>query len=201
MLGGVRLVDVLHVHDSRDLRQTAAAPPRHAGGLVNLLVIRHAVAEDRESFAEQGKDDSLRPLTEDGRRKMQRATRGIQWMVPSVGVIATSPFVRATQTAQVVGKLYRSAAIVPVDALIPDAEPRDFLAWLDSQEIVAPVAAVGHEPHLGSLVWWLLNGERTEERIQLANEHRHHGDLRVHRPPAAQHLPLRAMHSSWRRVT
>ena len=76
---------------------------------MNLLVIRHAVAEDRETFAEQGKDDSLRPLTDDGRRKMQRAARGIQSMVPSVGVIATSPFVRATQTAQVVGKSARGA--------------------------------------------------------------------------------------------
>jgi phosphohistidine phosphatase len=150
-----------------NLRQTAAARPRYAGGLVNLLVIRHAVAEDRETFAEQGKDDSLRPLTDDGRRKMQRAARGIQSMVPSVGVIATSPFVRATQTAQVVGKVYRAAAIIPVDALTPDADPRDFLAWLDNQDSVAPVAAVGHEPHLGSLVWWLLTGERAEERIRL----------------------------------
>ena len=144
----------------------AAAPPLHAGGTLNLLIIRHAVAEDRETFAEQGKDDSLRPLTDAGRRKMQRAARGLQCMVPSVSVIGTSPFVRAAQTAQIVGKVYRAAAIVPVDALTPDGQPNDFLAWLESQPIVAPVVAIGHEPHLGSLVWWLLTGERDDGRIQ-----------------------------------
>jgi phosphohistidine phosphatase SixA len=34
---------------------------------VDLLVIRHAIAEDREVFAGTGKDDSLRPLTDRGR--------------------------------------------------------------------------------------------------------------------------------------
>jgi phosphohistidine phosphatase len=34
---------------------------------MNLLVIRHAIAEDKEAFAKTGRNDDLRPLTEAGR--------------------------------------------------------------------------------------------------------------------------------------
>jgi len=30
---------------------------------MDLLIVRHAIAEDREEFARSGKDDVLRPIT------------------------------------------------------------------------------------------------------------------------------------------
>ena len=45
---------------------------------MNFLVIRHAIAEDREAWALTGVSDDERPLTEAGRRKMKRAVRGLQ---------------------------------------------------------------------------------------------------------------------------
>ena len=36
---------------------------------MRVLLIRHAIAEDRADFAKTGQDDGLRPLARDGRRK------------------------------------------------------------------------------------------------------------------------------------
>jgi phosphohistidine phosphatase len=134
---------------------------------VELLVIRHGVAEERENFAAMGKDDSLRPLTKEGRRKMERGARALRRVLPALNVIATSPYTRATQTANIVAAAYDDVAVEQVDALTPDGRPQDFLAWLRTRDAGDRVAAVGHEPHLGALVYWLLTGETAEGRIAM----------------------------------
>jgi phosphohistidine phosphatase len=134
---------------------------------VELLVIRHGVAEEREDFAATGKDDSLRPLTKEGRWKMERGARALRRALPSLNVIATSPFTRAAQTAKIVAAAYDDVDVERVDALTPEGRPQAFLAWLRGRESDERVAAVGHEPHLGSLVYWLLTGEAVEGRIAM----------------------------------
>ena len=49
---------------------------------MKLLLIRHAIAEEREDFARTGKDDRLRPLTDEGRKKMKQAARGLRKIAP-----------------------------------------------------------------------------------------------------------------------
>jgi phosphohistidine phosphatase len=134
---------------------------------VELLVIRHGVAEERETFAATGQDDSLRPLTKEGRWKMERVAKGLQRLLPSVSLVATSPFTRAVQTAKIVADRYGLAELQHLDALTPDGKPRAFMTWLRERESDDRVAVVGHEPHLGSLVSWLLTGEAIEGRIAL----------------------------------
>jgi phosphohistidine phosphatase len=65
-------------------------------------VIRHAPAADRAEFAKTGKDDSERPLTDDGKTKMRRAARGLRSLVPKLDLLASSPYVRAHETAEIV---------------------------------------------------------------------------------------------------
>ena len=134
---------------------------------MELLVIRHGVAEEREDFAATGKDDSLRPLTKEGRWKMERGARALRHAIPSLNVIATSPFTRAAQTAKIVAAAYDDVGVERLDALTPEGRPQAFLAWLRGRESDDRVAAVGHEPHLGSLVYWLLTGEVVEGRIAM----------------------------------
>ena len=134
---------------------------------MELLVIRHGVAEEREDFAATGQDDPLRPLTKEGRRKMERGARALRRVLPALNVIATSPYTRATQTANIVAAAYDDVAVEQVDALTPESRPQDFVAWLRTREPGERVAAVGHEPHLGALVYWLLTGETVEGRIAM----------------------------------
>lgn len=122
---------------------------------MELLVIRHAIAEDRVEFAATGAPDDLRPLTDAGRSKLRRALRGLRTQVPKLDVLATSPLTRTTQTAEIIAERY---ALVPepLDALVPDAAPDALVPWLQGQAADATIAVVGHEPHLGSLVGWLI---------------------------------------------
>ena len=134
---------------------------------MELLVIRHGVAEEKEKFAETGEDDSLRPLTKEGRWKMEQVAKGLRRALPSLDLIATSPFKRAEQTAKIVADAYRKAELESLDALTPDSRPQAFMQWLRERESSDRVAAVGHEPHLGALVSFMLTGEGIEGRFAL----------------------------------
>ena len=62
---------------------------------MQLLVIRHAIAVEREDFARTGKDDRLRPLTDEGRKKMKQGAKGLRQLAPRIDLLATSPLTRA----------------------------------------------------------------------------------------------------------
>lgn len=133
---------------------------------MKLLVIRHAVAMDRDEFAESGESDDLRPLTDDGAREMKRVAKGLRREVEAIDILATSPLVRAVQTARIVAKAYRMEVADPTTSLLPEASPDEleqFCAGLGAKEVIA---VVGHEPHLSGLVTWLMAGQR-ESRIRL----------------------------------
>lgn len=126
---------------------------------MQLLVIRHAIAEDRDEFAETGHDDSERPLTRIGRRRMRRNARGLRRIAPVIDQIASSPYVRAFATAEIVAEtLGVKGEIAIVDALTPEQQSEALLPWLSSLPPESTVAIVGHEPHLGRLVTWLMTG-------------------------------------------
>lgn len=132
---------------------------------MQLLVIRHAIAEDRDAFASSGRDDSERPLTAAGRDKMRQAVAGLRHVVPKIELLASSPYVRAIQTAEVVAEAY-GMDIKKVDALVPEAPLQRFLVWLERKASAEVIAVVGHEPHLGELVTWLMTG-LPEGRVEM----------------------------------
>jgi phosphohistidine phosphatase len=125
---------------------------------MDLLVVRHAVAEDRESFAKTGKDDGERPLTAEGRRKLEKGVRGLRRLVASIDLLATSFLVRAVQTGEMLEKAYGIDRPVRLRELAPDADPAALVPWLRRQRGSSLVAIVGHEPHLSSAVAYLLTG-------------------------------------------
>jgi phosphohistidine phosphatase len=130
---------------------------------MKLLLIRHAIAEEREDFARTGKDDRLRPLTDEGRKKMKQAARGLRKIVPGIDLLATSPLIRAAQTGAIVDSVYGGLKEVEIDELSPEATANDFLRWLRKQQKAECIAAVGHEPSISLLLSWLLTGN--ERRI------------------------------------
>jgi phosphohistidine phosphatase len=134
-----------------------ADSPHLSRTVMNLILIRHAIAEERDAFAESGQEDSFRPLTSEGKKKMKRGAAGLRRVTPTIDLLASSPLVRAKDTAEIVMKEYGLSRIELVDALVPDARPTQFLQWLRGVQ-VDTVAAVGHEPHLSQLASWLVGG-------------------------------------------
>ena len=132
---------------------------------MKLLIVRHAIAMDRDEFAATGKSDDFRPLTTAGRRRMRGVAKGLATtVVPDL--IATSPLTRAMDTAKILARAYGVEVGAAVDALRPESPPEEFAAWARTQRAESTVAVVGHEPHLSQLVAWLTTG-RSSAFIEL----------------------------------
>lgn len=126
---------------------------------MQLLLIRHAIAEDRYAFARTGQSDDHRPLTERGRERMKRAAAGLRTLVPELDVLATSPLTRAVETAEIVARAYDDMPIERVDAL-GSGDVHELAEWLKDQSGADVIAAVGHEPHISDWAAWFLTGGR-----------------------------------------
>jgi phosphohistidine phosphatase len=127
---------------------------------VKLLIIRHGPAGDPEEWQREGRDDRIRPLTPKGKKEVRRAAAGLVRLVPTLELIATSPWTRALQTAEIVSKEY-GCDIEEVEQLTSDHSPEDLSPWLRQRGAHEALALVGHEPHLGLLVGYLLTGRST----------------------------------------
>jgi len=124
---------------------------------MDLLVVRHAISMSRSEFTRE--DDSLRPLTDEGRTKMRSNCRGLWTIAPAFEILATSPFTRARQTADIVEETYPGEVdVLETDSLVPSAEPDEFLDWIVDYSAEDAVAIVGHEPSLSTISSWLLSG-------------------------------------------
>jgi len=133
---------------------------------VNVLVIRHGPAGDAAAWEAEGRDDRLRPLTPDGKKDMREAAFGLATLQPQVDIVATSPLVRAAQTAEIIASEYE-CKVVTVEALDPEEEPAKTLEWIRTQPQNGTVALVGHEPHLSSLVCYMLTGSKKTAFLEL----------------------------------
>ena len=125
---------------------------------MRVLVIRHAIAEDRDAFAKTGREDGARPLTKEGRAKMREGAAGLVQLMPKLDVLATSPLARAIETAEIIAHAYGGLRVVQAAQLTPTKPVNALLHWLQGQPSAATVAVVGHEPHLGVFASWLLTG-------------------------------------------
>ncbi len=134
--------------------------------MARLILIRHAIAEERRVTAPARHDDALRALTKDGRAKMERAAHGLRCLEPSIDILGSSPLLRATQTAAIVSAAYDDLPVATASAFAPEAPLEAGLDWLAQQPTGGTVAIVGHEPHLGTFATWLLTGT-DESRMPL----------------------------------
>jgi len=125
---------------------------------MQLLVVRHGIAVDRDEWAKEHSDDTERPLTAEGKKKMKECAKGLRALVPRLDVLATSPLTRAVQTAAIMAKTYEKGDPLVIDALSPGQHPPAVGAWLHGQGTKKTVAIVGHEPGLGAVVSWFTAG-------------------------------------------
>jgi phosphohistidine phosphatase len=124
---------------------------------MQLLIIRHGIAED-------GTPDEERALTDKGRRRMRKIAAGLRRIVPSLEALATSPLVRARQTADIVAHQYDLKPEI-VAELAPAAPLGRLREWL-AAHAHGVVAIVGHEPGLSTFASWLISA-RPESHLVL----------------------------------
>ncbi|HEY8667670.1 MAG TPA: phosphohistidine phosphatase SixA [Tepidisphaeraceae bacterium] len=130
---------------------------------MELLIIRHGLAEER---GETGKRDASRRLTKRGIKRTKRAAKGLHKMLAGeIDVLATSPLIRAVQTADLFAAAF-DARPCRRGELAPGKRVAAVLEWLKLQDGKRRVAIVGHEPQLGILTSWLISGLQ-ESFVQL----------------------------------
>lgn len=122
-----------------------------------LLVVRHAIAMDRLASMERGLSDAERPLTDEGRVKMQLAVQGLQRIQSGIDVILTSPLLRAQQTAAILEDYFPLASSTKLKTLAPPYNSEKLIPSL-SNIPGKRIAIVGHEPGLSMLIASLICG-------------------------------------------
>ena len=125
---------------------------------MNLYLLRHGIAEERDE--RRYPDDSLRPLTAEGRRKMRGIAAGMRILELRFDVWLSSPYVRARQTAEIVAKEFQgrdSLELIP--ELTPDGSARRLMRRLVEKHAAAKnILLIGHEPYLSELAGFLMTG-------------------------------------------
>ena len=115
---------------------------------MKVFLVRHAIAHERDR--KRWPDDSLRPLTTDGKRRFRKAARGLVTLLPGRTPILSSPFVRARQTAAILSAV-AGGKIVECRELAHGGSPGSVFALLELRREKS-VVLVGHEPDLGRFV-------------------------------------------------
>jgi phosphohistidine phosphatase len=133
---------------------------------MEAIIIRHADAGERD--AARYPDDSLRPLSPDGKREMLRIARGMRKLGIEFDDIFDSGFERARQTSLCVCEAYGidPATIRTLKQLAPEADPADTASELRKVRGLKRVALVGHEPQLSGFAGYLLTGT-TDLKMEL----------------------------------
>ncbi len=125
---------------------------------MNILVVRHAIAEERDVFAKNNDNDDERPLTKRGIERMREGARGLSRLVEHIDVLAYSPLVRAHQTAEILAKAIKPSKQLELPELTPGTGAAAITDWLQQLAPQSAFCLVGHEPDLSELIAWLTCG-------------------------------------------
>jgi phosphohistidine phosphatase len=123
---------------------------------MNLYIIRHAIAVDEGS--PEYEEDSQRPLTDKGKKKMRQIAKGLRTLGVDFDLILSSPYIRAKETAEILEDVFKLKKDIEFsDNLIPMGDPDLLIAEMNEKYRANSVALVGHEPHLSALIGLLVS--------------------------------------------
>jgi len=130
---------------------------------MQVILVRHAIAHERNHG--RWPDDSQRPLTAEGVRKFRKAARGIVTCLPTAPALLTSPYVRARETAAMLGKIAKLPKAVECRELAAsESAQRGFVLLRTPKE--RAVILVGHEPWLSEFLAAALAGANARFKIE-----------------------------------
>jgi len=127
---------------------------------MDLILWRHAEAH----VEREGQSDLERALTSKGERQAQRMADWLNQRISHSTRILVSPAVRAQQTANALGRTFKT-----VEALAPDATVEALLKEVRWPDASAPVLVVGHQPTLGLVAAHLLADQALPWAIKKAS--------------------------------
>lgn len=124
---------------------------------MDLILWRHAEAEDWLLGDPQPRLDLDRSLTQRGEKQAARMAAWLDRQLPEGARIWVSPARRCEQTALALGRKYKIRA-----ELAPDATPGQLLDLVQWPTNKYPVLVVGHQPVLGQTIAQLLSLKENE---------------------------------------
>jgi len=124
---------------------------------MKIYLIRHSNAVDHGTPGYE--DDSLRPLTENGRDKMKKIASALKGLDLKPDLIVSSPYIRARQTAEILAKVlkYKKEPVFN-DALVPMGNADNIIGEINEKYSVDELVLVGHEPCFSALISTLTAG-------------------------------------------
>ncbi len=128
---------------------------------MELYFLRHGLAANRGD--PKYKDDSMRPLTAHGRKKIHRASLGMRTLGLKFDAIYSSPCLRAKQTAEIAAQVckMKNKKIYLTNNLLAPTSIEELLREVHACFPKSKnVLLVGHEPHLTEMISHLLKSNK-----------------------------------------
>jgi phosphohistidine phosphatase len=123
---------------------------------MDLYIIRHAIAVDEGT--PEYEEDSQRPLTDKGKKKMRQIAKGLRSLGADFDLVISSPYERAKETAEILANVFKIKTDVAFsENLIPMGDPDLLIAEMNEKYSANSIALVGHEPHLTALISLLVS--------------------------------------------
>jgi phosphohistidine phosphatase len=121
---------------------------------MQIYLLRHGIADD----ARAGQPDSERALTEDGRDRLRRVLKRARSADLDPGVILSSPYRRAVETAAVAAEvLGYKGEVVRTRSLTPEGSPSDVWEEIRDRREEPSMLLASHEPLMSSMTAFLLD--------------------------------------------
>jgi phosphohistidine phosphatase len=119
-----------------------------------IYIIRHAYAYEHGD--PRWPDDSKRPLAPEGAERFQQVVELLADRGFEPEVIATSPYVRCRQTAEIIAAYTSSKPkVIELSALTPGSDFDELVQWTQAQDAES-IAWVGHSPDVNHLAAALI---------------------------------------------
>jgi phosphohistidine phosphatase len=119
---------------------------------MDLILWRHAEAEEWSPDQARGLTDLERSLTSRGDKQAARMAAWLDRQLPERTRILVSPARRCEQTALALGRKYKVRAELGPDALAPQL--LELVQWPANK---LPILVIGHQPTLGQVIAQLLD--------------------------------------------
>ncbi len=123
---------------------------------MRVYILRHGIAE----VIAPENDDRQRELTDEGRKEVREVLKAARRTKTNPGLIMTSPYVRARQTARLAADVLGYAEDpMETEVLVPGGEVREVWNEVRAHRDLNEVMLVGHDPLFSSLMGYLLGSQ------------------------------------------